>query len=111
MLHAVPQATWDTTGAFQVGLCICNFKLVGSRGQDNSFIDTNEHILNGRLPNDLHSLGLLETTHKHWAKDEPRTYIHGNRAPIDGVFHMPDLEIMSVLQLSFHEGVSNHRMV
>jgi hypothetical protein len=75
------------------------------------FIDANEHILNGTLPNDLHSLGLLETTHKHWAKDEPRTYIHGNRAPIDGVFHMPDLEIMSVLQLSFHEGVSNHRMV
>jgi hypothetical protein len=75
------------------------------------FIDANEHILNGTLPNDLHSLGLLEATHKHWAKDEPRTYVHGNGAPIGGVFHMPDLEITLVLQLFFREGAGNHRMV
>ncbi len=63
------------------------------------------------LPNSLYSLGLLEATHLRWAGTEPRTYVHRNCAPIDGVFHTPDLDIKSVLQLSFHKGVGDHRTV
>jgi hypothetical protein len=61
------------------------------------FIDTNEHILHETLPADLHRLGLQEATHVNWARAEPRTYVHGNGAPIDRVYHTPDLEILSVL--------------
>jgi hypothetical protein len=35
----------------------------------------------------------------------------GGKEPIDAVFHTPDLEVTSTLQLSFHEGISDHRTV
>jgi hypothetical protein len=110
-IHATPCAARNTKGAVQIRFCNCSLKLVGTRGQDNKFIDVNEHILSGMLPNSLYSLGLLEATHLHWAGTKPRTYVHRNGTPIDWVFHTLDLEIKSVLQLSFHKGVHNHRTV
>ena len=75
------------------------------------FIDLNEHILDSRLARDLMELGLKEATHPHWPEGvEPRTYIRG-RGPIDAVYFTPDLEIVATLQLSFHEGVGDHRTV
>jgi hypothetical protein len=32
-------------------------------------------------------------------------------APIDGVYHSPNIKVMAIAQLSFHEGVGNHRTV
>ncbi len=75
------------------------------------FINANEYILHGTLPTNLCRLGLQEATHVNWDGTEPRTYVHGNGAPINGVYHTPDLEIISVLQLFFHKGFGNHRTV
>ena len=33
----------------------------------------------------------------------------GKGEPIDGVYHSPALEITSIMQLSFHEGVGDHK--
>ena len=75
------------------------------------FIDLNEHILDSRLARDLMELGLKEVTHLHWPEGvEPHTYIRGS-GPIDAVYYTPSLEIISSLQLSFHEGVGDHRTV
>ena len=71
----------------------------------------NEHILTSSLAQEIMDLGLEEATNKFWPKgDEPRTYIRGC-GPIDAVYHTPSLEITSVMQLSFHEGVGDHRTV
>ena len=75
------------------------------------FIDMNEHVLSGTLPQKLLRLGLEEATHKHWGIDEPNTYVYGDSKPIDGVYHTPDLVITAVAQLSFHEGVGDHRNI
>jgi hypothetical protein len=75
------------------------------------FIDMNEHILHGVLPKKLFQLGLQEATHKHWDGPEPRTFVYGDGQQIDGVYHTPDLEIASLMLLSFHEGVGDHRTV
>jgi hypothetical protein len=47
-------------------------------------------------------------THTLWGETEPRTYVHGDGAPIDGVYHTPDIKIMVIMQLLFHEGVGDH---
>jgi hypothetical protein len=47
------------------------------------FVDTNKHILTGKLPTALAKLGLQEATHAQWGESEPRTYVHGDSAPID----------------------------
>ncbi len=66
------------------------------------FVDANKHILTGKLPTALAKLGLQEATHTLWGESEPRTYVHGDGAPIDGVFHTPDIEVTTIMQLSFH---------
>jgi hypothetical protein len=73
------------------------------------FVDANEHILTGKLPTVLAKLGLQEVTYTLWGESEPRTYVHGDGAPIDGVFHTPDIKVTAIMQLSFHEGVGDHR--
>ena len=75
------------------------------------FIDMNEHVLTGVLPRKLLSLGLQEATHAHWGETEPHTYVYGDSRPIDGVYHTSDLTITLLAQLSFHEGVGDHRTV
>jgi hypothetical protein len=75
------------------------------------FIDMNKHILTSNIPQELFCLGLQEATHEHWGDLEPRTFVYGDGKPINGVYHTPDLTIMVLTQLSFHEGVGNHRTV
>ncbi len=71
----------------------------------------NKHILTGVLPTALQDIGLVEATHTRWQEGtEPNTYIDGS-APIDGVYHSPKLEVTAFTQLSFHEGVGDHRTV
>ncbi len=71
------------------------------------FMDMNEHILNGPLAQWMVRMGLEEATHKHWGSIEPHTYV-GGKEPIDAVFHSPDLNVTTTMQLSFHEGVGDH---
>ena len=73
------------------------------------FIDMNKHIILGTLPKAFQSLGLLEATHQTWGESEPNTFVYGKGTPIDGVYYSPELEITSIMQLSFHEGVGDHR--
>ena len=75
------------------------------------FIDSNEHILNGPLAQQLThpSIGLCELTHKFWPPGkEPHTHFRGSQ-PIDGIYASPEVEASNFLSLSFHEGVGNHR--
>ena len=74
------------------------------------FIDMNKDILNGPLAKRMLRMGLEEATHQHWGDIKPHTYL-GGKEPIDAVFHTPDLEVTSTLQLSFHKGVGDHRTV
>jgi hypothetical protein len=74
------------------------------------FMDMNEHILNGPLAKRMLGMGLEEAMHQHWGDIKPHTYM-GGKEPIDAVFHTPDLEVTSTLQLSFHKGVEDHRTV
>jgi hypothetical protein len=71
----------------------------------------NEHILHGVLPREFFQLGLQEATHTHWEGPEPQTFVYGDGKPIDRVYHTLDLEIMLLMQLSFHEGVGDHHTV
>ncbi len=75
------------------------------------FIDMNEHILHGALPREFFQLDLQEATHIHWEGSELRTLMYGDGKPIDGVYHTPDAEITLLMQLSFHEGVGDHRKI
>ncbi len=70
----------------------------------------NEHILNGPLAKRMLRMGLEEATHQHWGDIKPHTCV-GGKEPIDAVFHTLDLKVISTLQLSFHEGVRDHRTV
>ncbi len=88
---------------------ITNWKVRGE--QLIIFINMNEHILHGALPREFFQLGLQKATHTHWEGPEPQTFVYGDGKPIDGVYHTSDLEITLLMQLSFHEGVGNHRMV
>jgi hypothetical protein len=71
----------------------------------------NEHILTGNLPRELLRLGLQEATHKHWEDLEPCTFVYGDGKLINSVYHTLDLTITALMQLSFHEGVADHRTV
>jgi hypothetical protein len=74
------------------------------------FMDMNEHILWGGLAKYLLNMGLQEATQTNWGSLELHTYGRGTE-PIDGVWFLPELEITSTIQLSFHEGVGEHRTV
>jgi len=74
------------------------------------FMDMNEHVLRGTVARYLLKMGLVEATHQHWGPDEPHTFI-GGVDPINGVWHTPDLEVSALVQLSFHEGLGDHRTV
>jgi hypothetical protein len=71
------------------------------------FMDMNKHMLTGCITCRLLAMGLQEATHSKWEGMEPHTYVRGSE-PIDAVWHLQDLEIVSTLQLSFHKGVGNH---
>ncbi len=72
------------------------------------FIDMNEHILRGHLAKYMLKMGLMEATHPRWdTDDEPHTYFRGTE-PIDGVWHSQSLEVVSTMQLLFHEGAGDH---
>ncbi len=73
------------------------------------FIDMNEHILTGHLAKAFQRLGLLEATHLNWKGSKPKTFVFGKDEPIDGMYHSPELEITSIMQLSFHKGVGDHK--
>jgi hypothetical protein len=68
----------------------------------------NEHVLNGHLAKYMLKMGLREATHQGWGINEPHTYFRSTE-PIDGVWHLHNLEVTARLQLSFHEGVGDHR--
>ncbi len=70
-------------------------------------MDMNKHALRGPVAHCLTTMGLTEATHHHWSDKEPHTYI-GGVEPINGVWHIPDLKVLAVLQLSFHKGVGDH---
>jgi hypothetical protein len=69
----------------------------------------NELILTGHLAKAFQCLGLLEATHLNWKGSEPQTFVFGKGEPIDGMYHSPELEITSIIQLSFHKGVGDHK--
>ncbi len=64
------------------------------------FIDMNEHILTGYLAKALQRLGLEEATHINWKGSKPQTFVFGKGEPINGMYHSPELEITSIMQLS-----------
>jgi hypothetical protein len=70
----------------------------------------NEHVLRGRLAKYILKMGLTGVTHHRWGNEEPHTYFRGTK-PIDGVWRSQQMEIASTAQLSFHEGVGDHRSV
>jgi hypothetical protein len=70
-------------------------------------MDMNEHILTGCVACRLLAMGLRKATHSQWGETEPHTYVHG-LDPINAVWHSQDLEVISTLQLSFHEGVGDY---
>jgi hypothetical protein len=74
------------------------------------FMDMNEHVLRGTVAHYLLLMGLVEAMHQHWGTVEPHTFI-GGVDPIDWVWHTPDLEVSALVQLSFHEGLGDHRTV
>jgi hypothetical protein len=73
------------------------------------FIDMNEHILTGHLAKAFQRLGLLEATHLNWKGSKPQTFVFGKGEPINGMYHSPELEITSIMQLSFHKGVGDNK--
>jgi len=74
------------------------------------FMDMNEQFLRGNMARYLLKTGLVEAMHQHWGTEEPHTFI-GGVDPINGVWHTPDLEVSTLVQLSFHEGLGDHRTV
>ncbi len=70
----------------------------------------NEHILKDHLARYMLKMGLAEATHQVWGTEEPRTYFRGME-PIEGVWDSHNLDVTSMLQLSFHEGVGDHQSV
>ena len=55
------------------------------------------------------SIGLIEISNKFWPQGtEPNTYFRGKQ-PIDGIYVSQEIEASSLLSLSFHEGVGDHR--
>jgi hypothetical protein len=75
------------------------------------FIDSNEHVLNGRLAHLLShpTIAMHEVSHKFWRPgEEHNTHINGTQ-PIDGIYASTEIDVGSFLSLSFHEGVGDHR--
>ena len=75
------------------------------------FIDSNEHVLTGRLAGLFAhpSIDMHEASHAFWNKGmEHNTHINGTK-PINGVYASPEIDVQSFLALSFHEGVGDHR--
>jgi hypothetical protein len=70
----------------------------------------NEHVLTGCVARRLLAMGLCEAMQSQWGEMEPHTYVHGLE-PNNAVWHSQDLEVASTLQLSFHEGVGDQRLV
>lgn len=111
-LRYIQHRQWNTTPR---NLFRSDFLTAISRWQGKGerlliFADMNEHILNGPLASRLLDLGLEEATHKNWNGIEPNSYVSGS-SPIDAVYHSSSLEITASVQLSFHEGVGDHRTV
>jgi hypothetical protein len=73
-------------------------------------MDMNKHISQGNLAKYLWNMGLQEATQPNWGTSEPHTYVRGME-PIDAVWFLPELTITLTMQLSFHEGVGDHRTV
>jgi hypothetical protein len=69
-----------------------------------------EHILTGCLAKAFQCLGLLEATHLNLEGSEPQTFVFRKGKPIDGMYYSLELEITSLMKLSFHEGVQDPRM-
>jgi hypothetical protein len=107
-LRDIPGTLWSL---FQADIMAAITKWKERGEQLIIFIDMNEHILHGMLLRKFVQLGLQEATHTHWEGPEPQTFVYGDGKPIDGVYHTPDLEITSLMQLSFHEGVGDHRTI
>lgn len=75
------------------------------------FIDANEPILTGELSQTWKAddIDLREITHKYWPDGvEPHSFAYGSRA-IDGIYATPDIDVTSLLSLSFQESVGDHR--
>jgi hypothetical protein len=104
-LKGIPGTPWNL---FQEGMVAAITKWRERGERLIIFIDMNEHILHGVLPNKFFQLGLQEATHTHWDGPELQTFVYGDGHPIDGVYHTPDLEIALLILLSFHEGVGDH---
>jgi hypothetical protein len=73
-------------------------------------MDMNKHGLGGGLVKYILNMGLQEATQTNWGASEPHTYVRGAE-PMDAVWFLPELDITSTMQLSFHEGVGDHRTV
>jgi hypothetical protein len=73
------------------------------------FINMNKHILTGHLAKAFQCLGLLEATHLNLKGSKPQTFVFGKGKPINGMYHSPELEMTSLMQLSFHKGVKDHK--
>ena len=71
----------------------------------------NEHILEGPLTRHIMGpgLNLREATHTHWMGDDPNIYIRGSDQ-IGTVYYSEELEIVTIKQLLFHQGVGDHCM-
>jgi hypothetical protein len=96
---------------FQANILASITRWIESGNRIILFINMNEHILTGNLPRELLRLGLQEATHKRWEDLEPCTFVYGNGKPINSVYHTPGLITIALMQLSFHQGVGDHRTV
>ncbi len=63
----------------------------------------NKHILTGHLAKAFQRLGLLEATRLNWKGSKPQTFVFKKGKPIDEMYHFLELEITSLMQLSFHK--------
>jgi hypothetical protein len=73
-------------------------------------MDMNKHVLQGGLVKYLLNMGLQEATQTNWGASELHTYVRGAE-PINAVWFLPESNITSTMQLSFHKGVGDHRTV
>jgi hypothetical protein len=55
-------------------------------------------------------MGLQEATQTNWGASEPHTYVRGAEQ-IDAIWFLLELDITTMMQLSFHKGVGDHRTV
>jgi hypothetical protein len=104
-LHGIPGTP---RSLFQADMVAAIMKWMEKGERIIIFIGMNEHILHGVLPKEFLCLGLQEATHMHWEWLESRTYVYGDGNPIDQVYHTSDLEITSLMQLSFNKGIGDH---